>query len=347
MSGPLRRRAARLAGAAGGQPGRRAATSRALRSASLVGETARPTICFDRGGWSPKLFRRARRARLRHPHLPQGCLGPAPTAQLFKSTSLPTRPGMSTTTCWPTGGSASPMTPASAASPAARSPASTRRAVTRPRSSRPGRRSRPEPCRPCDVLPLAPGELLQVRPGPLWPRCPRLLRDDARRPRPAGGEPRPAQTPTREVIRRPGPSSSARADRRPGQPRRAAAPTAEPSGRLRGGKSRGRTHWRNGHGHCRPRCLSAKSARKQPGSTSSESGSTTPPAWPPTTPSQPSPACSAPHYARAEDEARSLLRETYRAPGDLEVVGNELHVRIAPLSAPGVAPGRLAALCPS
>src|SRR5487761_1658562 len=41
----------------------------------------------------------------------------------------------------------------------------------------------------------------------------------------------------------------------------------------------------------------------------------------------------APHFARAEDEARSLLREVYRTPGDLEVVGEALHVRIAPLSA--------------
>jgi hypothetical protein len=42
----------------------------------------------------------------------------------------------------------------------------------------------------------------------------------------------------------------------------------------------------------------------------------------------------APHYARAEDEARSLLREIYASAGDLEVVDNELHVRITPLSAP-------------
>ena len=42
----------------------------------------------------------------------------------------------------------------------------------------------------------------------------------------------------------------------------------------------------------------------------------------------------APHYARAEDEARSLLREIYASAGDLEVVGDELHVRITPLSAP-------------
>jgi transposase-like protein len=42
----------------------------------------------------------------------------------------------------------------------------------------------------------------------------------------------------------------------------------------------------------------------------------------------------APHYARAEDEARSLLREIYASAGDLEVLGSELHVRITPLSAP-------------
>jgi prepilin-type processing-associated H-X9-DG protein len=42
----------------------------------------------------------------------------------------------------------------------------------------------------------------------------------------------------------------------------------------------------------------------------------------------------APHYARAEDEARSLLREIFRAPADLAINGTELHVRINPLSAP-------------
>lgn len=42
----------------------------------------------------------------------------------------------------------------------------------------------------------------------------------------------------------------------------------------------------------------------------------------------------APHYARAEDEARSLLREAFHAPADLEVIGDELHVRISPMSAP-------------
>ena len=42
----------------------------------------------------------------------------------------------------------------------------------------------------------------------------------------------------------------------------------------------------------------------------------------------------APHYARADDEARSLLREAFASSADLEVTGNELHVRIDPLSAP-------------
>jgi len=42
----------------------------------------------------------------------------------------------------------------------------------------------------------------------------------------------------------------------------------------------------------------------------------------------------APHYARAEDEARSLLREAFRSPADLEVTGDELNVRLSPLSAP-------------
>ena len=41
-----------------------------------------------------------------------------------------------------------------------------------------------------------------------------------------------------------------------------------------------------------------------------------------------------PHYARAEDEAHSLLSEAFSASADLEVTGNHLHVRIEPLSAP-------------
>jgi len=41
-----------------------------------------------------------------------------------------------------------------------------------------------------------------------------------------------------------------------------------------------------------------------------------------------------PHYARADDEARSLLREVFASPADLEVKGTQLHVRINALSAP-------------
>lgn len=41
-----------------------------------------------------------------------------------------------------------------------------------------------------------------------------------------------------------------------------------------------------------------------------------------------------PHYARADDEARSVLREALRSPADLQIIGDELHVRLNPLSAP-------------
>lgn len=51
-----------------------------------------------------------------------------------------------------------------------------------------------------------------------------------------------------------------------------------------------------------------------------------------------------PHYPRADDEARSLLREAMRIPADLQIVGNELHVRINPLSAPRRSRA-IAALC--
>ena len=37
----------------------------------LLGPDARPTICFDRGGWSPALFAELVAAGFRHPHLPQ------------------------------------------------------------------------------------------------------------------------------------------------------------------------------------------------------------------------------------------------------------------------------------
>ena len=52
----------------------------------------------------------------------------------------------------------------------------------------------------------------------------------------------------------------------------------------------------------------------------------------------------APHYARAEDEARSLLREIFKSPADLEINGETLQVRIDPLAAPRRTRA-LAALC--
>ncbi|HZW44063.1 MAG TPA: helix-turn-helix domain-containing protein [Dermatophilaceae bacterium] len=52
----------------------------------------------------------------------------------------------------------------------------------------------------------------------------------------------------------------------------------------------------------------------------------------------------APHYARADDEARSLLREIFHAPADLHIAGQQLHVRVHPLTAPRRTRA-LAALC--
>lgn len=83
-----------------------------------------------------------------------------------------------------------------------------------------------------------------------------------------------------------------------------------------------------------PGCPSARSAPARCASTTNENASTTRCGWPPGTPSTPSPVALGPHYARAEDEAHSLLSEAFSASADLEVIGNQLHVRIEPLSAP-------------
>jgi hypothetical protein len=52
----------------------------------------------------------------------------------------------------------------------------------------------------------------------------------------------------------------------------------------------------------------------------------------------------APHYARAEDEAHTLLSEAFRSSADIEVIGDELHVRLDRLSAPRRSRA-IAALC--
>jgi hypothetical protein len=41
-----------------------------------------------------------------------------------------------------------------------------------------------------------------------------------------------------------------------------------------------------------------------------------------------------PHYARADEEGRTLLHELFAAPGDIEVGGDELHITLSPLSSP-------------
>ena len=52
----------------------------------------------------------------------------------------------------------------------------------------------------------------------------------------------------------------------------------------------------------------------------------------------------APHYRRAADEGRTLLLEALRSPADLEILAEELHVRINPLSVPRRSRA-IAALC--
>ena len=42
----------------------------------------------------------------------------------------------------------------------------------------------------------------------------------------------------------------------------------------------------------------------------------------------------APHYARTDDEGRTLLHELFRAAADIEVTGSELRITICPLSSP-------------
>jgi len=51
-----------------------------------------------------------------------------------------------------------------------------------------------------------------------------------------------------------------------------------------------------------------------------------------------------PHYSRGDDEGRALLREAFTLPGDLQIIGNTLHVRLDPASAPRRSHA-LAALC--
>jgi hypothetical protein len=41
-----------------------------------------------------------------------------------------------------------------------------------------------------------------------------------------------------------------------------------------------------------------------------------------------------PHYSRADDEARALLREAFTLSGDLHIAGDTLHVRLDPATAP-------------
>ena len=50
------------------------------------------------------------------------------------------------------------------------------------------------------------------------------------------------------------------------------------------------------------------------------------------------------HYARADDEARALVREAFTLSGDIDVRDGQLHVRLDPATAPRRSRA-LAALC--
>jgi len=52
----------------------------------------------------------------------------------------------------------------------------------------------------------------------------------------------------------------------------------------------------------------------------------------------------APHYRRADDEARTLLGEAFSSPADLELIGDALHVRINQLFGAPAEPGHRRAL---
>jgi hypothetical protein len=41
-----------------------------------------------------------------------------------------------------------------------------------------------------------------------------------------------------------------------------------------------------------------------------------------------------PHYARVEQEGRTLLHELFATAGDIRVCDNELYITLAPLSSP-------------
>ena len=51
-----------------------------------------------------------------------------------------------------------------------------------------------------------------------------------------------------------------------------------------------------------------------------------------------------PHYSRGDDEARALLREAFTLPGDLQITGTTLHIRLDAATAPRRSRA-LAALC--
>lgn len=155
---------------------------------ALVSPHARPTICFDRGGWSPRLFaelgaagfgiliyrkatrrpnltRRSPRIPGRRPR-PNAYMGPGRTPSRSHLHRGRARTDLHLPPDHPPG-------PPRAPGPDPDHP------------HRPRRRAGRLP----DVLPLAGRELLPLHAPPVRPRRPRRLHHDPRRPRPEGPQP--------------------------------------------------------------------------------------------------------------------------------------------------------------
>ncbi len=204
---------------------------------ALVGPDARPTICFDRGGWSPKLFAELTLAGF---DILTYRKGPAPNEprSAFVAHTFTDDAG------------ATHRLPARRPQRAHRlrrrqaalrlppdHPIGPRQRPSDPDPHHP-RRPRPRPDRPRHVQPLEPGELLPLHARPLRPRRPRQLHHHRRRPHPNDTEPRPAR-------RRPQPARRTTPPRRMRNGRRQSLrrwpppePTDPPSVRRRPHRSR-------------------------------------------------------------------------------------------------------------
>ena len=214
----------------------------------------------------------------------------------------------------------------------------------------PARRRRHLP----DDLPVAGGELLPLRPRPLRPRRPGLLRRHPRRPRPDGPEP------GEENRRRRGQDREENPRQPPRPPARTSSPpcAAPPPGPAPSSPTRSLAR------------LDAPVTAARRDLDAAQAAARAIPAKIPLAEHNPAmvkldtetklithairmAACNTEtilaralngRYARAGDEAYALIREALHASGDITIYGSTLHIRLDPLSAPRRTRA-LAALC--